>query len=496
MSAATASTHTTSHDLAVFEVSRWERFLYEKRREIPSGIVSEAERTVLNYQTGAILRSGEEESVEERMSAGGRDVSTFGGEVFARLYGAPERREQASGPAWIDRAHKVIDALDTAFTSLREQVSGDPDFSAIAAARLMSEIAPQIAKIVDEEAKTAERTEEESRAGAEAADGALRAALRRAIAGVSAEAGDLRAALSGISPGLAAAPAAHEQADPRRMLLAERLRSDPRLREVVRRAGRIQRIAARPDSRRRTDGREEIVDVERGGDIARLLPSELARLAHPGLRLLALRGIVERTALQYRMVGTEPEGRGPIVLLLDESSSMNTPNGQPHLWARAVGIATLSIGAKQRREVTVIGFNGRVSSVHRLRRDGSSALLSTSDPSRVESELGSLAEVVLAVAARGAVGGTSFDRVLSYALTSGVRAKRADLIFVTDDNCTVAPAILAEIAAHRTESGLRVYGFTINGGRIGGAAAAVCDEVSALDVLDPAAAIGRSAGLR
>lgn len=486
---------TTAHDLAVYNVSRWDRFLYEKRADIRDGALSNAEREVRNAQVGAALRTRDAETVNEEEVERESAVSTFAGEIFSRLYGNPAKREEAEGPGWIAKAHEIVDAIGSDFATLREQVSGDPDFSALATARILSEIAPRLAEIVEQEKReeSGEEAPGEAAPGLPGADDRLRSALRRAVAVASNEVAEGKASLAGIAPGLEASPAAHEQADTRRMALAERLRTDARLREIVKRAGRIQRIAARPDTKRRTDGREEVVDIERGGDIARLLPSELARLAHPALRLLALRSVVERTAMQYRMVGTEPEGRGPVVLLLDESGSMS---GNPHTWARAVGIATLAAGAKQKREVTVIGFNGGVTSVYRLRKDGTAARLSTSNPERAESEIGGIAEAVLAVASTACGGGTSFDVVLRYALSSGVRSNRADLIFVTDDACSVSPEILAEIEGCRKAIGLRVYGLTINGGSVAGASAAICDEVTSLDVPDPATGAARIGSLR
>jgi len=501
MSLSPSRAYTSSHDLAVYDVSRWERFLYEKRAEIVGGALASAEREVRNAQVGAALRTRDAETVNEEEVERESAVSTFAGEVFARLYGNPTKRDEVEGPGWIGKAHEIVDAIGSDFETLREQVSGDPDFAALATARILSEIAPRLADVVEEERAREESGEEQdggsgAPGGLPGADDRLRSALRRALANASDEVAEGRSALAGIAPGLEAAPAAHEQADTRRLALAERLRSDARLREIVRRAGRIQRIAARPDTKRRTDGREEVVDVERGGDLARLLPSELARIAHPGLRLLALRGVVERTAMQYRMVGTEPEGRGPIVLLLDESGSMGFGSGEPHAWARAVGIATLAAGAKQKREVTVVGFNGGITSVYRLRKDGTAARLSSRNPEQVEQEIGGIAEVVLAVASTGTGGGTSFDVVLRYALASGVRSARADLVFVTDDECSVSPEILAEIEASRKSSGLRVYGLTINGGKVAGAAAAICDEVSSLDAADPATVAARTGSLR
>jgi uncharacterized protein with von Willebrand factor type A (vWA) domain len=58
----------------------------------------------------------------------------------------------------------------------------------------------------------------------------------------------------------------------------------------------------------------EVHGITLGGDLARLLPSELVALRRPRLRLHLLARLLERRALTYSMQEKEPQSRGPIVV--------------------------------------------------------------------------------------------------------------------------------------------------------------------------------------
>jgi uncharacterized protein with von Willebrand factor type A (vWA) domain len=139
--------------------------------------------------------------------------------------------------------------------------------------------------------------------------------------------------------------------------LAKRLRSDARLRRIALLAGRFKRIAAAKRRQKVRHGADEIADVEQGGDLARLLPAELARFAHPRLRLAGLRDLVERQCLQYRLTGIETLGKGPLVVCIDKSGSMD---GNPDIWATAVALALLDVAQRERRAFALLGFDDAV----------------------------------------------------------------------------------------------------------------------------------------
>jgi uncharacterized protein YegL len=99
---------------------------------------------------------------------------------------------------------------------------------------------------------------------------------------------------------------------------------------------------------------QEIYDVETGGDIGRLVASELGLLGTPA-ELAMLQRVSERRALQWAMRG-EPETpeRGPLVICLDESGSMHN---QRNVWAKAAAIALMRVALEDGRHCSVVHFS-------------------------------------------------------------------------------------------------------------------------------------------
>jgi uncharacterized protein with von Willebrand factor type A (vWA) domain len=58
------------------------------------------------------------------------------------------------------------------------------------------------------------------------------------------------------------------------------------------------------------------------------------------------------------MQGREPQARGPIVVLLDESGSMREAGKD--VWSKAVTLALLATATRQRRAWHLIAFNGAI----------------------------------------------------------------------------------------------------------------------------------------
>lgn len=106
--------------------------------------------------------------------------------------------------------------------------------------------------------------------------------------------------------------------------------------------------------RRECDLPQVIKDVKVGRHLDRLLPSEVAQLGgDPDLSDLALLRLVEGKALEYGMTGWDHRVRGPLVLAVDESSSMD---GEPNTWAKAVALVLARIAHAEGRVVSVVHF--------------------------------------------------------------------------------------------------------------------------------------------
>jgi len=61
--------------------------------------------------------------------------------------------------------------------------------------------------------------------------------------------------------------------------------------------------------------------------------------------------------MQYQLIGNEPLGKGPLVVLLDKSGSMEGPRD---IWATAVALALLEEAQRARRVYALIGFDYHV----------------------------------------------------------------------------------------------------------------------------------------
>jgi len=467
-----------------YEASRWESLLWEQRREL--GGVATSVSQVEEPLRHAAMKGETEEQRREGVKQARDDARTFGGEIFARLYGDPGKAE--TPVAWADAAHSVIGELPE-WEALREAVAGDPDFSALAAQKVLEAVAPKLKGLLEQ----AEKEQQQGSPGEPGGDGLagrrseqlgkvgqqLRAALRGACEVAGQAVADGKEALEGIAPGLGSAPPSHGQQDTRRLELAQHLLAQPQLREVLRKAGKLVRMAERKLSAKSQHGADVVVGLEVGADLPRVLPSALAGLLHPVFKTLVLKGIAERTLPQYRMEGKIPQGAGPVVILVDESGSME---GSPELWAKAAVLACMSLAAKESREVAIVLFNGAITNAWEVTPNGQVFALSRRSPKdQMRSPAGDRAAVALNLCRSRAGGGTNFDLPMAWGADyfEGKNPK-ADLIFVTDGVASASDATMDRIQKARA-AGLRIYGLTVNGGSVSRAVSELCTSVIDLD---------------
>jgi hypothetical protein len=106
-----------------------------------------------------------------------------------------------------------------------------------------------------------------------------------------------------------------------------------------------------------TDDPQQVKDVTLGGDVERLVASEIAQLATPGLDDAAAIRILEKRALQYKMKGRTAANRGPLVIMVDESNSMGDDGvGDRNSWAKACMVALIRVAHEGNRMVKVVHF--------------------------------------------------------------------------------------------------------------------------------------------
>ena len=268
----------------------------------------------------------------------------FADELFEQLFAGEveplsERDRDSAFADWATRIHDMCGQLP-AFERLAAECRGDADASATAVEALINELRP------------------------DGKDDELRRSARTACGKASAVVEQLRDALEGLEhvafgnePGVGTSAAGAPHSGEHVRSLAARLRTDARLRRIAQLAGRFKRIAGAKRRSKVRHGADEIVDVEQGADLGRLLPLELAQLVHPRTRLLALRNLIERQCMQYRLEGTETLGRGPLVVAIDKSGSME---GDRDVWASSVALALLDLAQAEKRPFALLGFDGAV----------------------------------------------------------------------------------------------------------------------------------------
>lgn len=376
-------------------------------------------------------------------------------ELFDRLYAGESEKVAANDDVelsqWAEKLHALCGELP-AFTRLTQECLGDASASAAAVETLMAALSPHLRQ---------------------APDFVQPPMLRRAVvlaceksSQVIEQQRESMEGLAGVGFGSGTATGTRNEGLHARRLF-HRLKRDDRLARIALLAGKFKRIAAAKQKAKVRHGADEVSDIEMGVNLSRVLPSELVKLGHPLLRRVFLASLVEGRAMQYRLSGTDSLGRGPLVVCLDKSGSMDGPKD---VWATAVALALLDVAQRQRRPFALVAFDGAVKHEARVEVGGQ------------------LPEDALFVSCSGGTNITgTLARALSIIQESNGAMKKADVVLITDGESETQDAPVVRQLAEG-------MGVTILGFGIGVDIAALkpwCDEVTAihrLDTVDEAAA--------
>ncbi|WP_255367992.1 VWA domain-containing protein [Psychrobacillus sp. OK032] len=221
--------------------------------------------------------------------------------------------------------------------------------------------------------------------------------------------------------------------------LAEKIASNKKMKEIADWAGRFKQIARNKQKPKKSDSIERS-GVTLGNDVERLLPIELGLYIHPITRNDFLRRFVEGQTMQYEQKGKEVLGKGPIILCLDQSGSMQRLDTQ----SKGFTLALMSIARKQRRDFCLILFS-------------SSTQILTFEKGKIKkSDMITLAQTFLG-------GGTNFTLPLDGALSviNESRFKQADIVFVTDGEDRLTASFLEAFNRKKKEKNFSVLSLLI-----------------------------------
>lgn len=142
----------------------------------------------------------------------------------------------------------------------------------------------------------------------------------------------------------------------------QRLRKSRKIKELTELVGRMKKLAINEQKQKAPEGAEAIKSVVTGNDIVAVLPSEKAQLAskNKNLRRNFYRKYYQKELLQYDMDVYESMGRGPMIVCVDTSGSME---GERENWSKAVALALLEIATNQKRNFACLHYDSRVQHV-------------------------------------------------------------------------------------------------------------------------------------
>lgn len=227
--------------------------------------------------------------------------------------------------------------------------------------------------------------------------------------------------------------------------LAEKLVNDEHLRKIAELAGRFRRIALDKQKSKTRHGTDEISDITIGDDLARLIPAELMKLTHPTLKKDFFKRYLEKSLMQYQLRGKEKEGRGPLIVCVDESGTMS---GNRDVWAKAVAMALLHVAQKQKRKFFMIHYDSRVTRTDEF--------LGKTNPLEIMDAISHYTG-----------GGTEFEEPLNMAFQmihkgKDTGYKKADIVFITDGQATVSDKFLEVFNAAKKLTNFQVIGIAID----------------------------------
>lgn len=208
--------------------------------------------------------------------------------------------------------------------------------------------------------------------------------------------------------------------------LAEKLSTQKELQKIADLVGRFKRMALKKQKTKHKQTMER-KHITMGHEVSRLLPTELANYVLGHSKMDFLRRFSESQTFIFDTQGKERKGKGPIILCIDESSSMTSIKEQ----SKAFCMALLMIAKKQKRDFALIPFATAIGEV-KIFRKGQATL-----------------QDLLTFSYSFLGGGTNYEQPLRESLAILLQSdfKEADVLFITDGSSFLSSQFIAEFNA-------------------------------------------------
>jgi uncharacterized protein with von Willebrand factor type A (vWA) domain len=267
----------------------------------------------------------------------------------------------------------------------------------------------------------------------------IRRAVREAVQAGQKEAEDGQRALAGwgMEPGeLSTIPLGD------RLELVKKL-STPAMKRAGDIVGRFKNLARARQKQKIKHERDEIHSMTQGNDLERVLPTELAALGHPVRKLDFYKKYSERSLSQYDLQAHKPQGRGPIVALVDRSGSMS---GGAMDWATATVLALLDTAIRQHRKMAIAFFDTDIRATFEFAGKGRPDIDQLSQIATISSG-----------------GGTRYWPPLVWAISKigEIDYKKADVVMITDGECQLSDTERSTLLDMKKQYECRIWSILI-----------------------------------
>jgi uncharacterized protein with von Willebrand factor type A (vWA) domain len=355
-------------------------------------------------------------------------------DMFHQFY-RKDTKESTDAPEHIKKIFEHLNNIDD-FKYLKSTTIGDKTSSYIASCKFEEEFKNMIRRIESEERKDFDFRDSLEEYIAANPD-KFRFKLREII-GKTKEEVEMQDELEGMGIGNATKPGETFKATSDIKKLSKKMLSNSRHRKMIDLLGRFKRMAD-SNMRTKTTGQEELVGITMGDDLDNLLPEEIAEFMDPDTEVLFLDKFSNKNLLQYDAVSKEPEGRGDVVCVMDESGSMvdckvdyDNDSIRRIDVARSILFGLACVAKKSNRRLRLIRFDGGA----------------------IETTFNSMEEVMM-FALEGNVknGGTSYDNMLTKVMEvmTEERKKKSDVILISDGEACIDPDILKKYTELKQE---------------------------------------------
>ncbi len=225
----------------------------------------------------------------------------------------------------------------------------------------------------------------------------------------------------------------------------ERIRRSSKLHKLTDLVGKFKESAIVEQKKKAKHGAVEIKGVTTGDKIQDTLPSDRMNLCNDITKGDFYRRMSEHGLLQYSKESHKQKNKGPIIVCVDTSGSMQ---GDEEIWSKALTVGILEVAQMQKRDFACIIYSSHADKPIVIKKDEIAP------------------QKIIDCAERFHNGGTSFEAPLNEALEliKDSTFKNADIVFITDGDCYVSDNFSRKFKQTKEEKDFKTLGVLVNMG--------------------------------